>query len=115
MSRVNDAKRYPLLGTYSTPVCRVGDRVKCKMRGEMEIIDLSDAPIPWPIGNRGRNRAMVLYGDLVEAVRREASGAVCYWWGVSQQTVRRWRLALGIEGQTEGSLRVRTENGRRVG
>jgi len=109
---------YLLLGTYSTPQFRCGDRVRCDMRGEVEIVGMTEAPISWPIGkrdSRGRNKTLVLCGDLVKALRRESTGAVCYWWGVSQGTVRHWRLVLGIEGMTEGTRIVLTESGRKVG
>jgi hypothetical protein len=108
MSATND---YPLLGSYSPPSVRVGDRSVCQIRGRVEIVGLTDARIPWPIGRKIRNgdhsTATVLCGDLVEALKKEATGAVCYWWGVSQITVWRWRKALGIKGKTEGTRRAK--------
>jgi hypothetical protein len=41
-----------LLGTYSTPSFDYGDVVECARRGEVRIVGLSEAPIPWPIGQR---------------------------------------------------------------
>src|SRR5262249_43247992 len=68
-----------LLGTYRTPRFEYGDVVTCARRGDVRIVGLSEAPIPWPIGQtlpRGRARALVLYGDLAGAVRRESAEAV---------------------------------------
>jgi hypothetical protein len=46
--------------------------------------------------------------ELARAVRTEAALAVAYWWGVQEETVTRWRHALGVEGRegTEGSRRL---------
>src|SRR5689334_9468547 len=83
-----------LLGSYSTPAFRLGDRVHCLLRGEVEIVCLSSGSIPWPVGRnlpRGRQRFLIVYGDLAEAIRRESASAVSYWWGVGMDTVWRWR------------------------
>jgi len=100
---MSDADRYPLIGTYTTPRFRYGARVVCQARGEVEIVGLTDAPIPWPIGKRGRHKAIVLYGALVKAVRRESSLAIQYWFGVGPFTVWKWRKALGVDRNTEGT------------
>src|SRR5262249_52410889 len=39
-----------LLGTYRTPRFEYGDVVTCARRGDVRIVGLSEAPIPWPIG-----------------------------------------------------------------
>ena len=39
-----------LLGSYAAPAFAVGDVVTCARRGEVRIVGLSSAPIPWPIG-----------------------------------------------------------------
>src|ERR1700722_5892951 len=106
---MSDADRYPLLGTYSTPRFRYGKFVFCEMRGEVEIVGLTDAPIPWPIGKRGRHKAIVLYGALVKAVRRESSLAIQHWFGVGPSTVWQWRKALGVDATTEGTSRLLSE------
>ena len=41
-----------VLGTYATPAFSYGDVVRCARRGEVRIVGLSFAPIPWPIGQR---------------------------------------------------------------
>src|SRR5207245_6648729 len=64
--------------------------------GEVRLCGLSKGRIPWPTCRRGTARAIVLCGGLVDAVRRESSVAVQYWWGVGQDTVWKWRKALEV-------------------
>jgi hypothetical protein len=95
-----------LLFDYQKPSFRYGDIKKCARRGSVRIVGLSDAPIPWPIGQRlprGRARSLVVYGALARAVRRESVEAVCYWWGVGKDTVWQWRKALGVGEFNEGT------------
>ena len=49
------------------------------------------------------------YADLARAVRIESEQAVMRWWGVGQDTVRKWRRALGVGATTEGTSRLRSE------
>ena len=103
---MHDPDRFRLLGRYKTPRFRSGKIVSCAARGRVEIVGLSDAPIPWPIGKRGRGRTLVLYKGLDRAVRKESEAAVCHGWGVCPTTVWKWRNALGIaRTQTQGTLR----------
>jgi NUMOD3 motif len=110
LNPMSDADRYPLIGTYASPRFRYGKFVTCEMRGEVQLVGLTDAPIPWPIGKRGRHKAIVLYGDLVRAVRRESSLAIQHWFGVGPVTVWQWRRALGVDRKTEGTSRLQSEN-----
>jgi hypothetical protein len=55
-----------------------------------------------------------LAGDLVKAVRRESATAICYWWGVTPQTVSVWRKALEVGRATEGSSRLWRQNAEEV-
>jgi hypothetical protein len=66
---------------------------------------------PWTIGRTHAAESLVLFKDLARAVRREASKAVAYWWGISGQTVTKWRKALGVKS-TEGDHRLRVAIGR---
>jgi len=104
-----DTDRKPLIGRYTTPRFRYGARVVCQARGEVEIVGLTDGPIPWPIGKRGRHKAIVLYGALVKAVRRESSLAIQHWFGVGPFTVWKWRRALGVDRNTEGTSQLFSE------
>lgn len=94
-----------LLGTYSTPKFKYGDAVMCEVRGEVIITGLTDATIPWPVGKKpgGRARTFVVYEGLAEAIRREAATAICAAWGVTPQTVTKWRKAMGVGQYTEGT------------
>ena len=49
---MQDADRYRLLGQYDTPRFEYGQVVFCERLGEVEIVGLTDAPIPWPTGKR---------------------------------------------------------------
>jgi hypothetical protein len=77
--------------------------------GGVVLVGLSDAPIPWPVGKKGRAKALVVYGRLAEAVRREAAQAVAHWWGVAPVTVWLWRKALGVPAVNEGTRRLRRD------
>jgi hypothetical protein len=101
-----------LLGSYRTPRFRYGKAVCCEARGEVTICGLTDAPIRWPVGKRGRAKSLVLYADLARAVRRESAQAVAHWWGVGLTAVWKWRKALGVGPATEGTSRLHREGAR---
>jgi hypothetical protein len=102
-----DARQQLLFGPYKTPHFRYGSVVMCELRGEVELVGLREAPIPWPVGRRvgrhGSSRGLVLYAGLARAVRQETSLAVAHWWGVTGQTVTIWRKALGVGPTTTGT------------
>lgn len=85
-----------LFGPYATPSFKLGQTVEDEIRGEVKIVGITAGRIPWPIGKRGRARAIVFYGSLVEAARRESSPAIRYWWGVGHSTAAKWRTAGGL-------------------
>jgi hypothetical protein len=103
-------ERFKLIGTYRTPRFGFHQRVMDDVRGWVEIVGITDAPIPWPIGKRNRARLHVVYGELTKALRRESNQAICHAWGVTAPTVAKWRKALGIERETEGCRRLRRLN-----
>ena len=108
---MDDSDRFRLLGKYRTPRFRIGQRVRCQVRGEMVVSSMTDAPIPWPIGKRGRGRhSLVVYKDLAKDLRRESNQAISHWWGVDNQTVTKWRRALGVDAITEGTSRLHSEH-----
>jgi hypothetical protein len=95
-------------GPYQAPRCRVGGQLDCEARGSTVIVGgISDAPIQWPYAKKRGNRSLVLCGDLIKAVALESKTAVAYHWGVSVSTVFIWRKALGVPGDTLGSVRLR--------
>jgi hypothetical protein len=97
-------------GPYRTPQFQMGAVVSCEIRGHVVIVGLSAGRIPWPIGRRRGTsaRGPVLFADLARAVRKEANAAVCHWWGVTPQTVTKWRKALGVGAVTAGTSRLRS-------
>ena len=100
-----------LFGPYRMPRFRVGRFLRCTMRGKVRVRGISDAPIMWPFTrNRdGRGTAsLILCVDLARAVRRESEIAVAHWWGVSQQTVWKWRVELGVGALTKGTSDLRS-------
>lgn len=112
ISRMNNTIRFKLhFGPYRTPRFRMGAMSQDARRGEVQIVGLSDARIPWPIGKQGRAKALVLNGALVRAVRRESHQAICHWFGVGASTVWIWRKTLGVR-QTEGTHRLRVQFGK---
>jgi hypothetical protein len=104
---LTDDDRYRLLhGPYAAPRCRPGKRLMCGVRGAVIVCGLSAGRIPWPVGKRGRAKALIVFGGLARAVRTESNQAVCHWWGVTPQTVSRWRRLLGVPRANEGTDRL---------
>jgi hypothetical protein len=102
-----------LLGIYRPPAARVGGRLTCAVRGRVTVGGYSKGPIPWPVVARPGKPTLIVCGDLVRALRREAAVAVAHWWGVTTTTVLTWRKAVGVTGDTAGAARLKAENGRR--
>src|SRR5437773_9466818 len=75
-------------GPYLTPVISRGARVMCEVRGLVKVVGLSDGPIPWPIGERDRKQALLVYKGLARAVRCESPEIVAAAWGIGINTVR---------------------------
>src|SRR4051812_43075632 len=103
---MTDDKTRLLFGPYATPVAPRRAVVPCEVRGEVVVVGLTDGRIPWPVGKRGRAKALVVFGGLARAVRTESATAVCHWWGVTAQTVTKWRKALGVPVLNDGSRRL---------
>jgi hypothetical protein len=106
---VNDADRFRLLDKYRTPRCRIGQTVRCLVSGEVVIVALSDAPIPWPLCKAGPWLVPVVYRDLAKALRRESAQAIGHHWGAGIWSVWQWRKALGVR-RTEGTFRLQHEH-----
>jgi hypothetical protein len=45
---MQDSDRFKLLGSYETPLFEYGQIVFCEWRGEVRIVGITDAKIPWP-------------------------------------------------------------------
>jgi hypothetical protein len=100
----------PSVSQYKTPKFRYGAIVFDEVRGDVEIVGLSDAPIPWPIGKKRNAKSLVVFKDLVRAIRSESNATVCEWWGITPQTVTKWRNALGVERINAGTSRRLRQN-----
>jgi hypothetical protein len=111
---MKDRDRFRLLGPYRTPRFRDGRTVRCAVRGEVEDVGVNEAPIAWSVGKKGRAKWLVVFKDLARAVRRESEIAVAYPWGVTGQTVGKWRKALGV-GSGRGHLVAAERPRRRAG
>jgi hypothetical protein len=107
---VDDTERFRLLGTYRTPRCRIGQWVRCAVRGEVQIKAISDGPIPWPMCQTGTRLGLVVYRGLEKAIRTESVQAIAHWWGVGRCSVWLWKKALGVPASTPGTKRLRVEH-----
>jgi hypothetical protein len=87
---MDDADRLRLWhGPYRMPRCRVGRRLVCAVRGSVEVVGLSEAPIPWPQArNHGRpflivcaGLARTLHSEMaaVKVSRRRAAEISEFW------------------------------------
>jgi hypothetical protein len=110
---MHDVSRSKLLfGPYRPPPLKRGDRAFCLLRDrDVVVTSWTDARISWPrcrpldrpLGGSG----ILLDEELARAVLQESAAAICYWWGVSEGVVWRWRRVLGV-GRTnnEGTRRL---------
>ncbi len=97
-------------GPYRTPRFRLGKVVEDEWRGDVTIVGVSNGRIAWPVGQTKRAKSLVVYGGLSKAIRRESVQAVAYWFGVTPQTVTKWRNKLGIAGENLKGTRKRRPN-----
>jgi hypothetical protein len=87
-----------MIGTYRTPKVRIGQIVRCEVRGLLKVVKLADTPIQWPWGRAGKGPpSPIVYAGLAKAVLVEAVVDICHAWGVSASSVQRWRKALGVK------------------
>jgi hypothetical protein len=91
------------------PRFRYSDVVFCERYGEVTLRRLSKGRIPWPMCRRRKVGATVLCGGLVDQVRRESGVAVQCWCGVGQDTVWKWRKALGVGRYTQGTRALQSD------
>ncbi len=109
--RIPDHHSIALIGRYRIPRYRYGEIVADAIRGDVVIVRTSDAPTPWPIGKipGSRKPGLIVFAGLLDALRTESAVAVCHHWGVTTQTVSKWRGLLGIDQKTPGALRFRQQ------
>ena len=113
VSDMTDTDRVKLLfGPYRTSRFRLGQVVTDEARDrDVVIVGISDDRIPWPIGQPkgSRARSLIVFDALAEAVRTKANQAVCHWWGITPQTVTKWRKALGVGRMTAGTTALKRD------
>jgi hypothetical protein len=78
-------------GPYLTPPVIKGCRVVCGVRGVVRLVGLSEAPLPWPVGEKDGERSLVVYKGLASALRWESADAIAAAWGVPVATVKGWQ------------------------
>jgi hypothetical protein len=59
-----DSERFRLLHEYSTPLVYIGQWVRCEVLGEVQVCDISDAPILWPLTKHGKWRVPIVFDGL---------------------------------------------------
>jgi NUMOD3 motif len=95
-------------GPYRTPRFRYGAIVTDEIRGDVQITQLSNARIPWPLAKKkGRRPTPLVNRTLARAIRLESTPAIRYWFGLTAWQASVWRSALGAEANNPGTLRLR--------
>jgi len=75
----------------------MGSYLPCAIRGSVKVVGMSNAPVPWPIGERGDEQELVVYRGLLRALTSEEdSEAIATAWGLTAAKVNAWRQALGM-------------------
>jgi hypothetical protein len=83
---------------YRAPRVQVGEQADCLYRDcPVVVTGWTDARFSWPralpVGRMGHPSVLV-NDELARTVRHESAAAVCFWWGVSEGVIHRWRKAL---------------------
>lgn len=108
---MKQADRFKLrFGSYRTPAFQIGKWVQCEVCGEVQICGITDGRIPWPVHQNHGRRSLVVYKGLAKAVRLESQLAVRYWFGIGASTANKFRRALGVEQNNQGTLSLRTDH-----
>ena len=95
-------------GPYTSPTCKLGQEVRCAIRGQVAVKGFTRARIRWPYHRPKSEPMLVICGDLERAVRLESILAVAHWWGVGRKTVWSWRRLLGVPRYNPGTAKLRT-------
>lgn len=94
-------------GPYVAPRLNNGAIICDEYAGDVEVVGMTDAAIPWPAyrctAGRRASPMPILFGGLVRAVCEEEELVVAHYWGVTRHMVNRWKSALA---KTEDSNEV---------
>src|SRR5947207_15226308 len=96
---MNNPNHKLLFGPYKAPALSTGDRAVCLLRREVVVVGYSTGRIRWPlcrVPGKHSQWSLLVDAELARAIRQESAGAVVNWWGVSADTVTRWRRTLGV-------------------
>jgi hypothetical protein len=101
-----------LQGSYVPPKLHRGDRSVWLYRDcDVVVTGWTDARISWPrcraYYHRRGGPGLLVTEDLARAIRTEAALALCYWFGVGDTLVWKWRQAFGVEKLNKGSAWLR--------
>jgi hypothetical protein len=99
-------------GPYRAPRHKRGAIVEDIIRGPVRIVGMTDARIPWPLGQVGRAKSLLFSKALAKAVRKESHLAVRHWWGVGADRVWKWRKAVGVPRTNDGTHRLKLRYGK---
>jgi len=103
---VTDEERYQLIGgPLLAPNLRRGDVVICFVRDcDCIVTGWTDGRVAWPKGRaRGKGATgPIVTEDLARALAVESGIALCYWLGITSQTITKWKRAIGLGPHTPG-------------
>jgi hypothetical protein len=88
-----------IAGPYKPPRCRVGKPIYDLLHGDLAVVGISDAPVPWPLVKtdpRASRAVPAMTPELKRAIETESVEAVVHHFGTSRWTIRRWRHALKV-------------------
>lgn len=110
----DDESRVLRFGPYHSPRVKVGETIQCEMRGLVVVHDWSDrGAIMWPRCKSGKKSALILCGDLVNALQHESALAVAAYWSVSLTRITVWKRCINAPARTDGTAALLSSKARK--
>jgi hypothetical protein len=100
-------------GPYGTPSVIPGCYVTCLFRGVVKLVGLSSGAIPWPIGEKDGERALVVYRGLARALTCKPAEGIAAAWGVPLDAVKQWQATLRPKPERKPPPKRKLNNDRR--